>query len=81
MQEASVIALHELKAAPKIRLDPTIDVLETFGHRTAFVAQPTIDRWDGSGREPLDNHEERRHLHTYDSRLAAMIVAREWFWI
>ncbi len=58
LQQARVIALHQLEAALEARLDPAVDVAQALGHAPAGVAQVPVDRPGIAILEPLDDHEQ-----------------------
>src|ERR1041384_3777974 len=65
LQQARVIAFHELEAAVEIRLDPAADVFEAIRHHAALIAKSAIDRLRVPVAKPLDHHEQ----HQASSRL------------
>jgi hypothetical protein len=57
LEKAWVIALHQLKAAVEVWLDPTLNVLQTFRHHSSLLSVSLIH---GSGiaiLEALDHYE------------------------
>ena len=43
LKKAQIIALHELEAAAKVRLDPTVNILQTFRQHTRLITQLLVD--------------------------------------
>lgn len=77
LQQASVVAFHDLQAACEIRLHPAIPRDRALGKRSPLIAQTTIDRRYGARGESLDHHEHhRRHLYA-SSRITNMILVSE----
>src|SRR5688572_32395741 len=58
LKESEVVALHDLKAATEVGLDPTIDVLQTLGKHSAFLAKAAVHRHHVAVLETLDHHEQ-----------------------
>src|SRR5580704_3159423 len=57
LEQAHVVALHQLEAAAEIGGDPTADEVEPLGHHAAALAQAAIDRLGVLVAEALDDHE------------------------
>src|SRR5574341_946625 len=60
LEQARVGALHELKAAVEIRLDPAPHIGQPLGRHAPLLPEPTIHRHGIPVLEPLDQHEEHR---------------------
>jgi hypothetical protein len=58
LQQARRVALHQLKAATEVRLDPAVDVLQPLRQRTAVAAHPLVDRHHVVVAKPFDDHEQ-----------------------
>src|SRR5262249_25607184 len=58
LEEAQVVALHELKAAAEVGLDPAVDVLQSGGEHPPAIAQLAVDRDHVVVAKALDDHEE-----------------------
>jgi hypothetical protein len=58
LQQARVVALHELEAALEARLDPAVDVAEPLWGAAAPIAQAAIHRLGVAVPETLDHHEQ-----------------------
>src|SRR4051812_35216572 len=58
LQQARIVALHELEATVEVRLDPAPDIDEPFGRHAASVAKARVDGLRIPILEMLDHHEE-----------------------
>ncbi len=58
LDEAKLVALHELKAAGEVRLDPAGDVLQPLGQTSSSIPNALVDRQHVVAFETLDDHEE-----------------------
>src|SRR5688572_173610 len=58
LQQAQIVAAHELKAACKARLDPAVDIVQAIGQPPPTVAHPLVDRDHIIVVESLDDHEQ-----------------------
>src|SRR5262249_1443968 len=65
LQEARVVAFHQLEAAVKVRLDPAPDIFQAVRRHATLFAEAAIDRLRVAVAEPFDDHEE----HQASSRL------------
>src|SRR5579871_1695915 len=63
LDQAQVVALHKLKAAVEIRLDPAADIFQPVRRHTAALAEALIDGDGVLVLEALDDHEKHRILH------------------
>src|SRR5207253_2458872 len=63
LQQARVVAFHDLEAAVEVRLDPAADIFEPIRRHAPLVAETAIDRLGVAIAKPLDHHE----LHDQDS--------------
>ena len=58
LQQAGVVALHQLEAAVEIGLDPAADIGEPVGRHAALVAEAGVDGLGVAALEALDDHEQ-----------------------
>jgi hypothetical protein len=58
LQESRVVALHQLKAAAKVRLDPTINVIQTLRHHPPALAVSPVNGRGVSTPETLYYHKQ-----------------------
>src|SRR5687768_10361027 len=57
LEQARVVAGHELKTAAKVSFNPASLVGESLRHRTSLVSQAAVDVRNRARFEPLDHHE------------------------
>jgi hypothetical protein len=62
LNEAEIVAFHELEATAKIRFHPAIVVLQAVRQPTACIAKPPIDRDHVVVLKTLDHHEQHGRL-------------------
>src|SRR5204863_8957675 len=62
LEQARVVALHQLEAAVEARLDPAADVREPVRRAASVLPEPPVHRLGVTVLEALDHHEEHRPL-------------------
>src|SRR5262245_45381652 len=60
LEQARILALHELKAAVEVGFDPAAHVAEPFRSAATALAKAPVHRLRVPVLEPLDHHEEHR---------------------
>src|SRR5262252_10806270 len=58
VEQAPVVAFHDLVAVREIVRDPTVDVVQSFGRQAPFGAKTSVDRLRVAVAEVFDDHVE-----------------------
>src|SRR4051812_3475951 len=65
LEEAHVIALHQLKTPLVVLFHPAIDVFQPFRQHASLLSKPAIDRCGVVIPKPFDHHVEHRESSSY----------------
>jgi hypothetical protein len=62
LKQPEIITLHQLKASAEIWLNPTINIGESVGEHTTFIANTLVGRQHVVVFETFNNHKEHAQI-------------------